>query len=80
MQKRTEVKLLELPMVLRACCVLHNICEMSNEELDSELQIGKHPKKKLESEGFTDHTKVDNSSVLSGDTAEKQTGMEEYQF
>ncbi|XWS64751.1 hypothetical protein CRYUN_Cryun05aG0030600 [Craigia yunnanensis] len=32
---------------------------------------------KLESEGFTDHTKVDNSSVLGGDTAEKQTGMEE---
>ena len=33
---------------------------------------------KLESEGFTDHTKVDNSSVLGGDTAEKLTGMEEY--
>ena len=32
---------------------------------------------KLEGECFTDHAKVDNSSVLSGDTAEKQTGMEE---
>ncbi|XP_022719074.1 cell division cycle 5-like protein [Durio zibethinus] len=28
-------------------------------------------------EGYTDHTKVDNSSVLGGDAAEKQTGMEE---
>ncbi|XP_022745791.1 cell division cycle 5-like protein [Durio zibethinus] len=32
---------------------------------------------KLEGEGFTDHTKANNSSVLGGDTAEKQTGMEE---
>ncbi|XWS58398.1 hypothetical protein CRYUN_Cryun08bG0031100 [Craigia yunnanensis] len=32
---------------------------------------------KLEGEGFTDHTKVDNSCVLGGDTVEKQTGMEE---
>ena len=39
MQKRTEVKLLELPMVLGACCVLHNICEMSNEEMDPEQQF-----------------------------------------
>ncbi|KAK6243355.1 hypothetical protein QUC31_009764 [Theobroma cacao] len=31
----------------------------------------------LEGEGVADHTKVDNSSVLGGDTAEKQTGMEE---
>ncbi|KAK8545475.1 hypothetical protein V6N13_066756 [Hibiscus sabdariffa] len=30
-----------------------------------------------EAEGCTDHTEVDNSSVLGGDTAEKQTGMEE---
>ncbi|XWS07593.1 hypothetical protein CRYUN_Cryun41cG0002400 [Craigia yunnanensis] len=39
LHKRTEVKLLELPMVLGACCVLHNICEMSNEEMDPELQF-----------------------------------------
>ncbi|XVF06398.1 hypothetical protein REPUB_Repub06bG0045400 [Reevesia pubescens] len=32
---------------------------------------------KLEGEGFTDHTKVDNPSVLAGDNAEKQTVMEE---
>ncbi|XP_022742617.1 cell division cycle 5-like protein isoform X1 [Durio zibethinus] len=31
----------------------------------------------LEGEGFNDHTKIDNSSVLGGDTAEKQTGIEE---
>ncbi|GMI84489.1 ARABIDOPSIS THALIANA CELL DIVISION CYCLE 5, cell division cycle 5 [Hibiscus trionum] len=30
-----------------------------------------------EAEGYTDHTEVDNASVLGGDTAEKQTGMEE---
>jgi len=39
LQKRTEVKLQELPMVLGACCVLHNICEMRNEEIDPELNF-----------------------------------------
>ncbi|XWS65787.1 hypothetical protein CRYUN_Cryun05aG0143600 [Craigia yunnanensis] len=39
LQKRTEVKLQELPMVLGACCVLHNICEMNKEEMDPELQF-----------------------------------------
>lgn len=33
LQKRTEVKLQDLPVVLGACCVLHNICEMRNEEI-----------------------------------------------
>ncbi|XP_068481791.1 protein ALP1-like [Phaseolus vulgaris] len=36
LQKRTEVKLQDLPVVLGACCVLHNICEMRNEEIDGE--------------------------------------------
>ncbi|KAK9075747.1 hypothetical protein SSX86_004076 [Deinandra increscens subsp. villosa] len=39
LQKRIEVKLQELPMVLGACCVLHNICEMYNEEMDVELSF-----------------------------------------
>ncbi|GKV03650.1 hypothetical protein SLEP1_g15920 [Rubroshorea leprosula] len=39
LQKRTEVKLQDLPVVLGACCVLHNICEMRNEEPDPELKI-----------------------------------------
>lgn len=39
LQKRTEVKLQELPMVLGACCVLHNICEMNNEEMDVDLRF-----------------------------------------
>ncbi|KAH7851707.1 hypothetical protein Vadar_015618 [Vaccinium darrowii] len=30
----TEVKLQDLPLVLGACCVLHNICEMRNEVMD----------------------------------------------
>lgn len=34
LQKRTEVKLQDLPVVLGACCVLHNICEMREEELE----------------------------------------------
>ncbi|EEF48052.1 protein ALP1-like [Ricinus communis] len=34
LQKRTEVKLQDLPVVLGACCVLHNICEMRNEEIE----------------------------------------------
>ncbi|KAG0493898.1 hypothetical protein HPP92_004892 [Vanilla planifolia] len=33
LQKRTEVKLQDLPVVLGACCVLHNICELRGEEL-----------------------------------------------
>ncbi|CAN6968001.1 hypothetical protein Bca4012_080606 [Brassica carinata] len=33
LQKRTEVKLQDLPYVLGACCVLHNICEMRKEEM-----------------------------------------------
>ncbi|GMH10765.1 hypothetical protein Nepgr_012606 [Nepenthes gracilis] len=36
LQKRTEVKLQDLPVVLGACCVLHNICEMRDEEIDPE--------------------------------------------
>ncbi|KAK4366241.1 hypothetical protein RND71_014121 [Anisodus tanguticus] len=39
LQKRTEVKLQDLPVVLGACCVLHNICEMQNEEMDPELNF-----------------------------------------
>lgn len=39
LQKRTEVKLQELPVVLGACCVLHNICEMRKEELDPKLNV-----------------------------------------
>ena len=33
------MKLQDLPVVLGACCVLHNICEMRNEEMDPELMI-----------------------------------------
>ncbi|XP_010433065.1 PREDICTED: putative nuclease HARBI1 [Camelina sativa] len=39
LQKRTEVKLQDLPYVLGACCVLHNICEMRNEEMSPELKF-----------------------------------------
>ncbi|CAN0901271.1 Protein ALP1-like [Linum grandiflorum] len=39
LQKRTEVKLQDLPVVLGACCVLHNICEMRNETMESELKL-----------------------------------------
>ncbi|GJZ12419.1 antagonist of like heterochromatin protein 1-like protein [Tanacetum coccineum] len=49
LQKRTEVRLQELPMVLGACCVLHNICEMNNEEMDVDLRF----------ELLNDHDKMD---------------------
>lgn len=39
LQKRTEVKLQDLPVVLGACCVLHNICEMNNETMDDNLKF-----------------------------------------
>ncbi|CAL0325525.1 unnamed protein product [Lupinus luteus] len=39
LQKRTEVKLEDLPMVLGACCVLHNICEMMNEPMEPEWKF-----------------------------------------
>ncbi|XP_030551918.2 protein ALP1-like [Rhodamnia argentea] len=39
LQKRTEVKLQDLPVVLGACCVLHNICEARNEAVDPELRF-----------------------------------------
>nr|GMD11975.1 putative nuclease HARBI1 [Ipomoea batatas]GMD86267.1 putative nuclease HARBI1 [Ipomoea batatas] len=39
LQKRTEVKLQDLPVVLGACCVLHNICEMRGEELEPALRF-----------------------------------------
>ncbi|KAK7411901.1 hypothetical protein VNO78_03345 [Psophocarpus tetragonolobus] len=42
LQKRTEVKLQDLPVVLGACCVLHNICEMRNEEMDSDWAFELH--------------------------------------
>ncbi|KAL6626893.1 hypothetical protein ACP70R_030619 [Stipagrostis hirtigluma subsp. patula] len=34
LQRRTEVKLQDLPVVLGACCVLHNICERAGEAVD----------------------------------------------
>lgn len=37
LQRRTEVKLQELPAVLGACCVLHNVCEQHGEGLDPAL-------------------------------------------
>ncbi|KAK4793045.1 hypothetical protein SAY86_023480 [Trapa natans] len=39
LQKRTEIKLQDLPVVLGACCVLHNICEVRNEGMDAELRF-----------------------------------------
>ncbi|CAL9188496.1 unnamed protein product [Musa hybrid cultivar] len=39
LQKRTEVKLKDLPVVLGACCVLHNLCEMRKEEMEPELRF-----------------------------------------
>ncbi|RDX67991.1 Protein ALP1-like protein, partial [Mucuna pruriens] len=39
LQKRTEVKLQDLPVVLGACCVLHNICEIMNEDMDPEWEF-----------------------------------------
>jgi hypothetical protein len=37
LQRRTEVKLQDLPVVLGACCVLHNICERSGDAVDPEI-------------------------------------------
>ncbi|KAM0070134.1 putative harbinger transposase-derived nuclease domain-containing protein [Helianthus debilis subsp. tardiflorus] len=39
LQKRTEVKLQDMPVVLGACCVLHNICEIKNEAMDDDLKF-----------------------------------------
>ncbi|KAL8488106.1 hypothetical protein ACS0TY_024405 [Phlomoides rotata] len=39
LQKRTEMKLEDLPVLLGACCVLHNICEMRNEGLNPDLLL-----------------------------------------
>lgn len=38
LQKRTEVKLQDLPVVIGACCVLHNICELRKEEMEPDLR------------------------------------------
>ncbi|KAF3781738.1 putative nuclease [Nymphaea thermarum] len=38
LQKRTEVKLQDLPVLLGACCVLHNICEQRREAMDPEFE------------------------------------------
>ncbi|XP_020105726.1 protein ALP1-like [Ananas comosus] len=38
LQKRTEVKLQDLPVVLGACCVLHNVCEIRREQFDPDLR------------------------------------------
>ncbi|XP_062194893.1 protein ANTAGONIST OF LIKE HETEROCHROMATIN PROTEIN 1-like [Phragmites australis] len=39
LQKRTEVKLQDLPVVLGACCVLHNICERAGDAVDPGFQL-----------------------------------------
>lgn len=39
LQKRTEVKLQDLPAVLGACCVLHNVCEIRGEVMEPEMQF-----------------------------------------
>ncbi|WOL00330.1 hypothetical protein Cni_G09043 [Canna indica] len=38
LQKRTEVKLQDLPVFIAACCTLHNICEMNKEEMDEDMK------------------------------------------
>ncbi|KAL1554945.1 protein ANTAGONIST OF LIKE HETEROCHROMATIN PROTEIN 1-like [Salvia divinorum] len=50
LRKRTEMKLQDLPVVLGACCVLHNICEMRNEGLSEELKF----------EPFDDEVAIEN--------------------
>lgn len=37
LQKRMDVKLQDLPVMLMACCVLHNICELRGDDMDPEL-------------------------------------------
>ncbi|OMO70005.1 hypothetical protein COLO4_28826 [Corchorus olitorius] len=39
LQKRTEIKLQDLPFVLGACCILDNICELRNEDMDPMLEF-----------------------------------------
>ncbi|XP_018455779.2 protein ALP1-like [Raphanus sativus] len=39
LQKRTEVKLQDLPTILGACCVLHNICETREERMEAGLMV-----------------------------------------
>lgn len=39
LQKRAEVKLQDLPVVLGTCCVLHNICELRGEKMDPEIHF-----------------------------------------
>ncbi|XP_030448205.2 protein ALP1-like [Syzygium oleosum] len=39
LQKRTEVKLQDLPVVLGACCILHNICESREEPVTEAEQF-----------------------------------------
>lgn len=39
LQKRTEVKLQDLPVILGACCVLHNVCETRGEEMEPERRF-----------------------------------------
>jgi hypothetical protein len=39
LQKRTDMKLQDLPVVLAACCVLHNICEMRSEGLSPDMRF-----------------------------------------
>ncbi|KAF5774512.1 putative harbinger transposase-derived nuclease domain-containing protein [Helianthus annuus] len=39
LQKRIELKLQDMPVVLGACCVLHNICEINNEAMDDDLKF-----------------------------------------
>ncbi|XP_051149636.1 protein ANTAGONIST OF LIKE HETEROCHROMATIN PROTEIN 1-like [Andrographis paniculata] len=39
LQKRTEMKLKDLPVVLAACCVLHNVCESRGEALSPDLKF-----------------------------------------
>ncbi|XP_072148443.1 uncharacterized protein [Setaria viridis] len=37
LQRRTEVKMQDLPSLIAACCVVHNFCERAGEGLDSDL-------------------------------------------
>ncbi|CAI0627924.1 unnamed protein product [Linum tenue] len=60
LQKRTEVKLQDLPAVLGACCVLHNICEMRNEVMEPELEF----------DLFDDEMIPDNNSLRSAGAAQ----------
>ncbi|EPS73103.1 hypothetical protein M569_01651, partial [Genlisea aurea] len=64
LQKRTEMKLQDLPLVLCACCVLHNVCEIMGEGLNPNQSPPPPPQNPVEDDDEEKITAISSEKAM----------------